>query len=245
MSGSNQAVFMNQRSFGAPPGQEAFTTAGTFTWVAPTGVTRVSAVVVGGANIVNSGYLRFKNNITVSPGTSYTVIVGSPNSSQSSFINSGTLSASDSGGTGDGGGNGTGGSNGGAGAAGYTSGTSGGGRGGAGADRLVFCCCCNYSVGGGGGGGVGLNGQGSCGSAGAGCFGGGGGGSGGGSGTTGALYPGQSGNGGAFGGAAGNSARVQGGVFFGNNNGTGAGGGVRIIWPGCARSFPSTRTANE
>jgi hypothetical protein len=27
--------------------------------------------------------------------------------------------------------------------------------------------------------------------------------------------------------------------------GTGARGAVRIIWPGCARSFPSTRTANE
>jgi hypothetical protein len=27
--------------------------------------------------------------------------------------------------------------------------------------------------------------------------------------------------------------------------GTGARGAVRIIWPGCARSFPSTRTDNE
>jgi hypothetical protein len=25
----------------------------------------------------------------------------------------------------------------------------------------------------------------------------------------------------------------------------GGGGAVRIIWPGCARSFPSTRTTNE
>jgi hypothetical protein len=27
--------------------------------------------------------------------------------------------------------------------------------------------------------------------------------------------------------------------------GNGGGGAVRIIWPGCARSFPSTRTADE
>jgi hypothetical protein len=36
------------------------------------------------------------------------------------------------------------------------------------------------------------------------------------------------------GGSGGNS--TQG---YGNN------GGVRIIWPGCARQFPSTRTTNE
>jgi hypothetical protein len=29
------------------------------------------------------------------------------------------------------------------------------------------------------------------------------------------------------------------------SNGNGSGGAVRIIWPGCARSFPSTRTADE
>jgi hypothetical protein len=28
-------------------------------------------------------------------------------------------------------------------------------------------------------------------------------------------------------------------------SGAGARGAVRIIWPGCARSFPSTRTADE
>ena len=48
MSGALQAVFQNQRSFNPPPGQEAFITAGTFTWVAPTNVTSVSVVAVGG-----------------------------------------------------------------------------------------------------------------------------------------------------------------------------------------------------
>lgn len=48
MTGVSQVTFMNQRSFGAPPGQQAYTTAGSYTWVAPTGVTSVSVVAVGG-----------------------------------------------------------------------------------------------------------------------------------------------------------------------------------------------------
>jgi len=81
MSGSNQAVFMNQRSFGTPPGSQSFTTAGTFTWVAPAGVTKVSVVVVGGGEGANlssgfGGKLRYTNNISVTPGLSYTVKVG-------------------------------------------------------------------------------------------------------------------------------------------------------------------------
>ena len=70
----------------APAGQQAFTTAGTFTWVAPAGVTSVSAVVVGGGGGGASrsfgffgggaGGLAYRNNITVTPGTSYTVTVG-------------------------------------------------------------------------------------------------------------------------------------------------------------------------
>ena len=48
MSGVLQAVFMNHRSFAVPPGQQAYTTTGTYTWVAPAGVTSVSVVTVGG-----------------------------------------------------------------------------------------------------------------------------------------------------------------------------------------------------
>jgi hypothetical protein len=48
VSGALQAVFQNQRSFGAAPGQQAYTTAGTYSWVAPVGVTKVSVIAVGG-----------------------------------------------------------------------------------------------------------------------------------------------------------------------------------------------------
>ena len=48
MSGALQAVFQNQRSFGAAPGSQSYTTAGTYSWVAPAGVTKVSVVAVGG-----------------------------------------------------------------------------------------------------------------------------------------------------------------------------------------------------
>jgi len=77
-----------------PPaiGQQEFTTPGTFSWVAPAGVTSVSVVAVGGGgggnhwafvcagNFYHSGGsgggLGYKNNVTVIPGTSYTVVVG-------------------------------------------------------------------------------------------------------------------------------------------------------------------------
>ena len=72
-----------------PTGQQAFTTAGTYSWTAPTGVTSVCVVCVGGGgagptyltdnNKQKSGHgagLGWKNNITVVPGQSYTVVVG-------------------------------------------------------------------------------------------------------------------------------------------------------------------------
>ncbi len=96
-------------------------------------------------------------------------------------------------------------------------GSGGGGGGGSGG---------NHETSGGGGGGVGLLGSGCSGAGGSGnriCKWDGRGGSGG--------TPGSGGPGGAFGG--------------GGSNGSGARGGVRIIYPGCKRSFPSTRTANE
>lgn len=58
-------------------GQQAYTTAGTYTWVAPAGVTSVSVVVIGGgAGGGGGGGLTYKNNQAVTPGSSYTVIVG-------------------------------------------------------------------------------------------------------------------------------------------------------------------------
>jgi hypothetical protein len=66
-------------------GDAEFLTPGTYSWVAPNGVTSVSAVAVGGggagynswANAAGAGAgLGWKNNITVVPGNSYTVVVG-------------------------------------------------------------------------------------------------------------------------------------------------------------------------
>jgi len=66
-------------------GSASFTVPGTYTWVAPTGVTSVSAVVVGGGGGGASsrgaggggGGLAYANNKTVTPGSSYTVTVAS------------------------------------------------------------------------------------------------------------------------------------------------------------------------
>lgn len=70
-------------------GQVSFTTPGTYTWVVPEGVTKVSCVVIGaggqgtlyvgvnGHGGGEGGALRYKNNIDVTPGQSYTVVVGS------------------------------------------------------------------------------------------------------------------------------------------------------------------------
>ena len=66
-------------------GDIAYVTTGTYSWIAPFGVTSVSVVAVGGggagwsawANAAGAGGgLGWKNNITVVPGNSYTVVVG-------------------------------------------------------------------------------------------------------------------------------------------------------------------------
>lgn len=159
-------------------GQQAYTTPGTYSWVAPAGVTSVSVVAVGGGasgpsvglGAAGAG-LGWKNNISVTPGNSYTVVVGAGGVQTSSittyaggdsyFINTSTVkggggpssvSAGQPGGTytGDGGGNGggrggCGGALGGGGAGGYT------GSGGLGG--VLYSCGSAGSGGGGGGGG--------------------------------------------------------------------------------------------
>lgn len=68
-------------------GSASYTTAGTYTWVAPAGITSASVVCVGGGGggangrYTNNtggggGELRYVNNISVTPGNSYTVVVG-------------------------------------------------------------------------------------------------------------------------------------------------------------------------
>jgi len=67
-----------------PVGQQTFTTTGATAWVAPSGVTSVSVVCVGGGGGGGGWYgsggagggLAWRNNVTVVPGTSYTVTVG-------------------------------------------------------------------------------------------------------------------------------------------------------------------------
>lgn len=228
---------------GPPPGQQAYTTPGTYSWVAPAGVTSVCVVCVGAGGPRGGGGLGWKNNISVTPGNSYSVKVGSPNpnpAEDSWFINSTTVKGG--GGTGGaggsyvgGGGNGGEGAFGGGGAGGYSgagglsgssSGSSGSGGAGGGGWPGDF-----ESSGGGGGGGVGILGQGASGSAGSPVHPGGYGGSGGADGdaspyATGGVY----GGGGSY-------------LFDGSGNCIGAAGAVRIIW-GAGRAFPSTNTGN-
>ena len=238
-------------------GQQAYGTAGTFSWVAPTGVTSVSVVAVGAGgtspNVAGrggggGGGLRYKNNITVVPGCSYTVIAGNVtagtggNSSFASEVtanggNGSTSSTGGNGGTGTtiggsvGGGDGGKGGNaspcrgGGGGAAGYA------GNGGAGGNGTGNGAAGSGGGAGGGrvsgsGGGVGILGQGSNGAGGVGCT------------------PAGGGSGGANGddNFPNNSNAIYG--AGGATNNKGARGAVRIIWPGNTRSFPSTCTGD-
>lgn len=72
-----------------PVGESIFDTPGTYTWICPDGVTSVCAVAIGGGGGGGvggysgvspwsgaGGGLGWKNNITVVPGQSYTVVVG-------------------------------------------------------------------------------------------------------------------------------------------------------------------------
>jgi len=243
-------------------GQQAYTTVGTYSWVAPAGVTKVSVVAIGGGGGTGGGGggLGYKNNYSVTPGNSYTVVVGKGGIGNSSCVGqrSGTNSYFCSISVVKGGGgsynNGAGCYNGFAGT--YTG--DGGGLGGAGGTQ---------GAGGAGGysgaGGKGIAGAG-VGSAGAGGGGGGGGGeyiccvgySGGGGGGVGILGQGSNGAGGSagnpgYGGSGGaNASNGCGGAygggatFGGGTQGCGGRGAVRIIYPGTTRSFPSTCTGN-
>lgn len=238
-------------------GQQAYTTAGTYSWVAPTGVTSVSVVAVGGGGGAScigggGGELRYKNNFSVTPGSSYTVVVGTAIANQAggqSTFNSTTVIANGglragnggSGGTGDGGGNGGNGSppgnsyGSGGGAGGYS------GNGGKGGNHTVGGCAPQAGSGGGGGGGEAFTGGNYLVA-----YGGGG---------VGILGQGASGAAGGFGGSGGSNGQSSavGGVYgggAGSANGStlvtvaGGVGAVRIIWPGTTRQFPSTNTGN-
>ena len=68
-----------------PAGGVLYQTPGTYTWTAPASITSVHVVAIGGGgagslgntgNGAAGGGLGWKNNITVVPGTGYTVVVG-------------------------------------------------------------------------------------------------------------------------------------------------------------------------
>lgn len=256
---------------GPPQGQQAYTTPGTYSWVAPAGVTSVCVVCVGGGAVRYAGALGWKNNISVTPGNSYTVVVGAGSATsfgaggtsyfistseigaqggggisgpQADFIGSGVIGVNTGGGKG-------GGENwfGGGGAGGYsgnggapTFGNGGSGSGGAGGAGASLSGSFGWF--GGGGGGVGILGQGANGNGGSvsGSLAlGGGGGSAGGNGGIGSGYS-TNGGGGAYGGAGG-FGYFDDGVDYYESYGARSGGAVRIIW-GVGRSFPSTNTGD-
>jgi len=240
----------------APPGQAEFTSSGSYSWTAPDGVTSVSVVVVGAGGGVgsNGGGLAYRNNISVTPGSSYSITVGAGGTKSSGFNDD--TSATDStafsctatagkggttvgtpSGTYDGGGNGgrySGGAggysgNGGQGAtssgASGTAGTGGAGGGASGTSSVGFP----------GGGGVGIYGEGTSGAAGTA------------GGSSLANSAGRGGSGGQNGsdGTGGTKGQFGGAGALDGAYRHGAGGAVRIIWPGDERQFPSTRTADE
>lgn len=78
----------NSITTSAVAGQQQYTTAGTYSWVAPAGVTSVSVLAIGGGGGGDKtdpadggsggggGGLGYKNNYSVTAGSSYTVVVG-------------------------------------------------------------------------------------------------------------------------------------------------------------------------
>lgn len=253
----------NVTTLAAISGQVEYTSPGTYSWICPAGVTSVSVVCVGGGGWGNfsgtllhgggGGALAYTNNISVTPGNSYTVITGNVGEDSSFYVGATPMVVAGRGQSGA--------ATGGAGGVVYVGSGGSGGAGGSGQDDY-------YTPGGGGAGGyLGSGGYGgpgvvgsSVGSAGAGGGGGGGGsfsGGGGvgiyGQGASGAMSLNQAGGFGGSGGTNGTSL-VQGGNasagLYGGGTGTSTStlagtGAVRIIWPGNSRQFPANRTANE
>ena len=254
-------------------GEAEWTTPGTHSWTCPAGVTSVCAVAIGaggGERSGGGGGLGWKNNISVTPGQSYEVLVGGgsiQHGDPSHFIDATTVRGN--GGTkggnngegggyvGDGGGNGGHGSNyangdhgGGGGAGGYSGNGGNGGKSQAGGDTTG-----TSGTGGAGGGGGGFsNGysQGT-GGGGTGLYG------------TGSSGAGGTGNQGGFGGSGGGQGNAQEGWPTGRTGGNygggcgtyvwdsqwrdqhGAPGAVRLVWSvdGSPVAFPSTNVQQQ
>lgn len=279
---SNDSSPSNSISTDVVAGQAAFISTGSTTWTVPQGVTSISVVAIGGGQSGasttsttnggpggNGGWLAYRNNISVTPGTVLDLNVGGGGNNASTVytkVNGGNSSVSFSGTTlclaqggglltdpgisgqvtykgGNGGGGGTYTSKevcgGGGGAAGY-SGI--GGNGSAGISSAT-----NPAAGSGGARGstyygynIGTSGAGGVGILGRGADGN-------------STYKGGSGGGngavitsGVYGGAGGDYGGGGGGSRnSGYKGGNGGQGAIRIIWPGNLRYFPDTRTSNE
>lgn len=258
-------------STGTAPQQVAYTTAGTYQWTAPAGITSVSALAIGGGGScatdgVNGGAgggLGWRNNIAVTPGSTYTVVVGAYGNKLAngpgqaggdSYFNSpGVVLGA--------GGNiftttgvpaaggafaGTGGGKGGAGGLNPSGYAGGGGAGGYAGNGGVGGSTGDGGDGAGGGGGGGGAGNGSAGGGGVGLLGQGANGAHGSYGANWTDTGGQGGSGGADGNTviAGGAYGAGGGCAGGVNWSTGGLGAVRIIW-GSGRAFPSTKTTDQ
>ena len=84
-----------------PPGNQEYTSSGSYTFTVPSGIENICVVCVGAggkSGIGNSGQaggggaLAYKNNITVTPGSTGTVTVGAPGNHSGNNGNSGGLS---------------------------------------------------------------------------------------------------------------------------------------------------------
>lgn len=235
-----------------PNGQQAYTSPGTYTWIAPAGVTSVSVVLVGGGG--GGGSTGDAGSSTAFGVTALGGKGGTPGTTQSTYGSGadagfiGGAAGIDATGAGYSGGGGAAGYSGNGGNGGNSTsgiGSSGSGGGGAGGNAPSSS-----------GGGVGILGQGYNG------IGNGGGGSGGANGSTGSGAAGGSYGGGAapvvsasFAGGGGclaykNNISVNPGASYtivvGAGRGSGASGAVRIIWGTVngSRYFPSTNTGN-
>jgi len=100
--------------FGDPVGQETYVTSGSYSFIVPAGVTSICGLVMGGGgagapSITNGtstggggggGGLSWKNNISVTPGETLSVVVGAAGTGSLNYIgNSGGLSKIQRGGT--------------------------------------------------------------------------------------------------------------------------------------------------
>jgi len=219
VSNNNFSVIASQSKYGQPvipPGQQAYTSAGTYNWTVPAGVFSISVVAVGGGGGGNAnwaaaagsgGGLGWINNFAVIPGQQYTVVVGAGGSygtgsnataGGNSYFNSLTTVA------GYGGGNATSGA-----ATGGPNSNSTYGGGWFGQSGGAGGYASNYQGGGGAGG-----------------------------------YAGNGGNGGNSG-SAGSGGGGGGGSYYSSTYGTGAGGGVGILGQGANGLFAQGQGAGS